>query len=431
MSVSVPAPVPIDRAPSEWRHGWTIVMTALAGMYVSCFYIYSFGVFIEPLQQEFGWSRQDISLGLTLCTFVAAGVMPFVGMAVDRFGPRRVVLPGLFLYASSLALLALAGPGIASWWLGWTYAGIAYATVNASVWIYSVARHFTVHRGMAFSITLIGTSACAGTLPIIAAAMIDALGWRGAYMALAGLALLIQVPLVLAFIPAAKPRGPVPADAVPAPVPVSVPDTPAVVHGGLSKAQILRTSRFWKLCIVSVLAVTGLVGLMVHFVPMLSDAGMDRGLAVKIAGAIGLSSLAGRLLGGYFLDRAPGTIIGGVIFSLPIIVCVLLFLDSGSPAVAIVAALLLGLSFGGESDVIAYLSTRYFGLRHYGFGYSIITACMVAGGGLGPWLAAVVFDRTGNYGDFILYLMASFAICAVLVATLGPYPDFDGEEEGA
>lgn len=403
---------------SEWRGGGTIVLTALAGMYVSCFYIYSFGMFIEPLEREYGWARQDISLGLTLCTLVAACAMPLVGMGVDRFGARPVVVLGLFCYAASLALLALTGAEVQHWWAGWIVVGVGYSMVNASVWIYSVARHFTVHRGMAFSITLIGTSGCAATLPIMAAAIIDAIGWRGTYVVLGVAALSIQLPLVVLFLPRLQ--------RIPSAATSAAPS--AHLHAGLSRRQILRASRFWKLSIISLLAVIGLVGLMVHFVPMLSDAGMDRHGAVRISGLIGLGSLFGRLLGGYLLDRIPGTIVGGVIFSLPILVCLLLISGAGTPATAIAAALLLGLSFGGESDVIAYLATRYLGLRHYGFGYSIITSCMVCGGGVGPWLAAVAFDRSGSYQPFALFLILSFAICALLVVTLGPYPQFAQEE---
>jgi MFS family permease len=111
--------------------------------------------------------------------------------------------------------------------------------------------------------------------------------------------------------------------------------------------------------------------------------------------------------------------------SLPVFTALLLLLFPGSIPVILVAIFLLGLSVGGEYDAIIYLSTRYFGMRNFGTLFGFVAAALLAGVGLGPLIASHLYDQTGSYQSFLLLAIPAGALCAVLIGTLGRYPDHE------
>ena len=92
---------------SEWHAGWKIVLTAALGMSLVTMYSNSAGVVMKPLQDAFGWSRTQVSFGLTVFAIVSLPLAPFAGMLVDRLGPRRIAIPGLLLSGACFAAFGL------------------------------------------------------------------------------------------------------------------------------------------------------------------------------------------------------------------------------------------------------------------------------------------------------------------------------------
>ena len=140
--------------------------------------------------------------------------------------------------------------------------------------------------------------------------------------------------------------------------------------------------------------------------------------AAMVAGVIGISTMAGRLVGGWLLDRFSARLIGFASCALSALACPILMFDH-SLAGAIAAAALIGGSGGSEIGVIAYLVPRHFGLRHFGTLFSIMSALLTVGAGVGPWLTGYSFDRFGTYHQALLVAGPLFVICAILFATLG------------
>jgi len=190
---------------------------------------------------------------------------------------------------------------------------------------------------------------------------------------------------------------------------------------GLSLGQALRSRRFLQLALVCLLSATCSIGLIVHFVPILKDGGMTPRAAAVVAGVIGISTMAGRLVGGLLLDRFSARLIGFASCALSALACPVLMVDH-SLAGAIVAAALIGGSGGSEIGVIAYLVPRHFGLRHFGTLFSVMSALLTVGAGVGPWLAGYSFDRFGTYHQALFVAGPVFAVCAILFATLGAAP---------
>lgn len=409
---------------AEWRAGWPLPAVSAIGYAAGITYLYSLGVFIDPLEREFGWSRVQVTSGLTIVSGLFVLLAPFMGMFIDRWGARRVALPGMLFYCAALAGLSLAGSSLWSWWLLWVFVGLGALCVQAAVWTAAVASRFDHSRGLAMAITLCGAGIGSAISPILGQYYIAELGWRGAYLALAGTFAALSLPLLFMFFYDASDKAAA-SGAARSRDRSNIP--------GLGMREALLSSRFIRIAFVSLVVVTAMTSLLVHAVPMLVAGGLDRTTAAAAAGFIGIGSIAGRLAGGVLLDRISGALVGAVAFSLPIVVCVLLLRFDGSASGAFVIAFLLGLSLGGEVDVLAYLTTRYFGLRNFGTLFAIIVALQTLALGIGPLIAGHIFDQYGSYEPLLFGLTPVFAIAALMVVTLGPYPSPEafGSDPGA
>lgn len=404
------------RERGEWAAGWRTVVCAALGVYTANVVIYSVGAVMVPLQRQFGWGRQDISFGLLIVSLMAIFLSPLVGLAVDRFGARKVVIPGIVVLCSALGLLSTAGPTIQGWWALWIIVGVGFNMMTSGVWVPGVVSHFTKRRGLAISLCIAGAGLSAITTPYIMTVLTEAYGWKFAYQALAALCFVVVFPMTLFWFTDAR---------------VQVNDrvqTSARASSGLDIGQVIRLRQYWQLSLASALTTFGLIGLIVHFVPILTDAGIGARDAAETAGLAGIGSIVGRLATGYCLDRVHGSIVGSIALALPIGVCILLLgagqFDVGNSRILLsVSAFVLGLGLGSENDVLAYLTSRYVGLRNYGFAYGSLTGFMSVGAGVGPWLGGAIFDRQHSYESFEILLCGTFSLAILMVSTLGRYPD--------
>jgi predicted MFS family arabinose efflux permease len=187
-------------------------------------------------------------------------------------------------------------------------------------------------------------------------------------------------------------------------------------------AEAFRSSRYWRIAASAFLAAVATIGITVHFVPMLTAFSISRSEAATIAGAIGIASIAGRIVTGYLLDRFPGNLIGAIAFGLPILACVGLLNFTGSQFSAFAIAAIIGFALGAETDIIGYVSSRYFGLRNYGVLFGTIVGLLTLAAGVGPAIGGVVYDIYGTYEPMIWALIPTFLVCSALMASLGSYP---------
>lgn len=378
-------------AVNEWRNFWFVPITAALGYATSVMYVYSFGPFIEPIQSEFGWSRAQISFGITIAAFLSAIFCIPMGMLVDRVGPRRVGLLGVVLMCSAVALLSTATGSDANWVLLWCLLAFATLWVQATVWTSAVTSRFAYSRGLALAITLSGASVAATIFPIIATWLIELYGWRGAYIGMSGIWAALALPsLFFGF------RGAQDQRKVSGQVKKATADLP-----GLTIAEGLRTPALYKLVMAGGFFAFTAIGIVVHFVPILTDSGASPLQAAGVASLIGIFSIIGRLGTGFLLDRFSAHIVGAVAFIIPIFACGLLLYDGSQPAFQMLAAAIFGLTLGSEVDVIAYLAAKYFGLKNFGALYGAAVMALSMGTAFGPLGAGAVFDHYGSYAPFL------------------------------
>lgn len=398
-------------AAAEWRSFWPLPIAAALGYSTSVLHVYSIGAYIGSLQQEFGWSRAQISAGITIASFGSGIFCVPIGMLVDRLGPRRIGLVGVLLMCSAYALLSTASGTAANWLVLWGVLAVGSVCVQTTVWTSAVASRFTASRGLAFAITLSGASLAATLFPILATWLIGSHGWRTAFAAMGGIWAALVLPILFLFFRGAQDLGTGQRAAL-----------PAAALAGMSRAEGLRSPVLYKLLMAGGLFSFTLIGILVHFVPILKDSGAAPLAAAGIASLIGIFSIFGRLGTGLLLDRFPGHLVGAVAFLLPIIACVLLFLDGARPFAQATAAAFVGLTVGSEVDVIAYLAAKHFGLKNFGTLYGALVMALTLGTAFGPLAAGAVFDRYHSYVPFLMLTVVLMAVSAIALASLGPPP---------
>jgi len=405
-----------QRTSGEWTKSWPVVFTSTIGLAVSTIHIYSLGLFIEPLEREFGWGRTEITAGLMIVSIVSVVLAPIIGILIDKFGARRIGLPGVVFYCIAIALLATIGPFVWMWLLCWGLVALGSVCIKSTVWTAAVASHFTSGRGLALALALCGTGVGQALLPFITNQLLAQYGWRGAYLTLAGLGAVISLPLMIFFFfdaheESRRKRGALARDA-------------RRQVGGVTVKEGLTSSGFFRLAAAALFASAAIVAMVVHFVPMLTTAGLSRASAAAIAGVVGIASITGRISCGYMLDRFNGRIVGAVSFVLPSLACLFFLNFDGSSGQALAIAVVVGLSLGAEIDVVAYLATRYFGMQNFATLFGTIAGLLSLGAGLGPLLVGMMFDRYGNYTMSYVLFIPLFLTTAALIASLGPYPTF-------
>ncbi|MDB5598375.1 MAG: hypothetical protein JWN71_419 [Xanthobacteraceae bacterium] len=406
--------------------GWWVVLSGLIGLTLgaSTVTLFTFGVFITPLEQEFGWSRAQIALGATIISYMAMFIAPLQGVLIDRYGPRRIVLLSIPVFCAAFASMYFLPPNIYVFYAAW----IVIPLCGVGIWpaSYSKAASVWFNRrlGVAIGIMAAGVGVGAAIAPVLGQALIGAVGWRLAYPSIALLTLLITFPIALLLLydkPADKGLLP---DGVPTADPTVAAAVPVLF--GLTYAQAIRTRNFWLL--LAMFFMLGIVstGIIAHHIPMLIDSGLPPQRAAGIVSVFGIAMIAGRLGTGFLLDRffAPHVT---MVYLLGGIAAFALYANGASGLLVPVCAALLGLVVGAEFDFLGYIIKRYFGTRAYGKIYGSLFALFQFGGGLGAISLGVIKTKLGAYAPGLWVFAGLCLLAAIICSQLGRYPAPDTE----
>ncbi|WP_340589019.1 MFS transporter [Erythrobacter alti] len=408
-------------AGTEWRKFWTLPIAAALGYATSVIHIYGLSPYVVPVSEGFGWQRSTVTFGITIATLISGLFAVPIGMLVDRVGPRPIGIAGVALLCAAFALIGFASTADEwRWYLLWTVLAFATLPVQATIWTAAVATRFEASRGLAFAITLCGASVAQALFPWLGTELIAAHGWQTAMMLQAAIWAAIALPVIMLFF-----RG---ARDVKAHVHEGEEVAAAAAPGyaeGLGFVEGLKSSIYVRLLIASVLFTFVALALVVNFIAIQTDSGMEATQAGALAFWIGIFAIFGRLGTGFLLDRLPANYVGAAIFCLPIMAC-FSFLYLGTDA-AFLSAALIGLTVGAEVDVIVYLATRHFGLKAFGALYGGLLVALSIGTATGPLFAANTFDRTGNYDQFFWISIGCMAVSVLCLGSL-PRPAFGNEK---
>ena len=394
----------------EWRSYGANLPPAVLGMTLVAVHPYALGVMMAPLEQEFGWSRAEISAGPLVTSIVAMLLAVFGGKAVGHFGPRKVALIGVPFFAAALALISTAGPNIISWLALYALLAVALICIYPSVWTAAIAQRFEKNRGLALAVVLSGTGIASATVPYLGANLIENFGWRGAYLGLGALSFVIVFPLV--FLLFAKDTPPErPAD-----------QKLAKVRPEGTLAELL-SPKFIRLAIAGVIYSLGATGLGINAVPILMDEGFSLIAAAEVAGLIGIGTIAGRIIGGFLLDRIDGRYVAMGCAVGALSAAIIFLATDQSTLAAAIACLMLGLTAGAEYDACAYLTTRHFAPRNFAPLFGLLGGLFGFTSGIAPFIANTFYGIFGNYDAVLWGIIPLFLIASLLFLSLGRYPD--------
>jgi len=393
-----------------FKNPWWVVVGAVTGLFVcnGPVLAYTFGVFLKPIMADMGWQRGTASFALSFGEFLAAFTVPLLGLMMDRWSIRKVALPGIVAFAACLCLMGLTPASLTVFTIFFALTSIAGAIQTPLGYTKAISAWFDRRRGLALGIALAGVGFGAMIVPQLANFFIGRFGWRGAFVILGMMVLAIAFPAVALWVREPQPgEGEHPDAPRPDPVP------------GLTAREAAVTAPFWILAPTFFFVAMALLGFSGHVVPLLTDRGLSPAVATATFGLFGLATLSGRLLSGYLIDRIFASRVATVFWLAPI--GGLMLLSSGTGVLPAVGVVLLGLGLGTEVDLIAFMISRYLGLRAFGTLYGLFFMMFGLGGAVGRFLGGYLFDRFGSYNPAMLGAAGALVIAVILVNRLGAY----------
>src|SRR5882672_5981181 len=365
--------------------------------------VFAFGVFIGPLESEFGWSRASLGVALALCALSSAITLPFIGLLMDKYGVRRPMAIAICLFALNVA--AISQSSALPMFIALTaLAGATGAAQSPIGYVKSVASYFDRRRGLAIGVAMSGIGIGAALIPLYAHWLIAEFGWRVGYLGLGIAIVAVALPSVLFLL--RDPAG----------------DRTSEGSGGKSApgmnlSEAIRFRAFWSIALAVLVVSIVVNGTVVHVVPLLVERGWSAGSASKVLVAAGIAGLVGRILAGYLMDRVFAPYVATGFFALAIAGIYLVAATAGE----VVGMVAIGLALGAEVDMIGFFASRYFGLKRFGQLYGVLFAIFTIGAGLGPLLLGTLYTHLHGYGAGFLTCGIGLAAAIVCVLTLGRY----------
>lgn len=358
-------------------------------------------MFLAALLEEFHWSRASLAGVFSIYAFMYPMVGSLAGQLTDRVGPRVVIAVGGSLLGGAMIGMAFVTELWQPYLLYGLVAGVGmsacYVPCNATV-----VRWFVARRGLAVGMAMCGASAGTFVVPLVAQGLVGAVGWRTAYVTFG-----IAVALTLLLVSPLMRRDPESVDLAPDGRPQSVRAVTRDV-GAWTLGRAVRNRVFWILAATFSLTWIPVFIPLVHLVPFARDLGHSPMTAAWVVSVLGVGAIAGRLMMGALSDRRGRVASLRVALVVQAVACLAFLAAHGLPSL-LIASVLYGFGYAAVSTLFPPLVTDFFGRAHAGSIVGALFAIAGSLGGLGPWLAGVLYDATGGY-------TSTWALCATLNA---------------
>lgn len=393
---------------------WRIVVMAFISNFIGIgIGFYAFGVFFKPLAEHFNWSRALVAWGPGVGLLISAIYAPRVGNAADKYGMRPLLIGGSITVAISLVMLGF----MRNFWQFILFWGVVFSIANIHlgdiVTGSAVARAYPEKRGAAIGLAAVGVSFGGVAMPPFAQWVIDNWGWRVGFGAMGMTALaLVCLPAVFFM------RG--------------VKETPAQIEDcadesdiecavgpekSWTRAEALRSSRFWKMIAVFGLGYLPLGTMLVQQVPFLTDMGIPATRAAWVLSFTAAMGMVGKVFWGSLFDRFEGRWTIACSFAMQAF-SIWWLLRAETLLDTIIFGLFFGLGMGGTVPMHTAMRVRQFGPRYLGAIMGVSSpAIMLAQAGGGP-LAGWIFDTTGTYRAAFYFFIVCYLLGILVILTL-------------
>jgi len=423
----------------EWAKNWPIVLASFIGIGLCLSPLpYYAAITIGPeFGKAFGWDRVTIQTGFV---FMTAGVLigaPIAGSLTDRFGARQVLLPAIIALGILTASFGLMNNKTI------VYYGIFYLTAVLGAgtlpltWSKAIVNNFDKTRGLALGIALTGTGVYGFVAPPLIRAIIDSADWRVAYFCVGALPLLLSFPFAFfifkdkreaAALTQTKQREPINLKSLLIPLGFIV-GIFVVIVSLLNAFGVISTAIFMLLVLFMLIfyEMKKEKGIIANLIFILLDKGYTPQLAssrMAGLGLIGLSVVFGRLIGGFVVDYVWAPLVAFLFMGIPALGCYFLMQDLPQ-AYNSAAIILVGVAAGVEFDLMAFLVSRYLGMKAYGRIYSFVYAAFGLGSGTAPAIFNAIKGDAENYNSVLIYALYGCLLGAVMLLSLGKYRNFE------
>jgi len=410
-------------------YGWWIVLAAFLNLFFSVGILYyGFPVFYPSLVDSLGFTRSELTQGFLIGFVVAALLFGILaGVLIDHWGARRVIRIGIWFVGLSLILMG-------SMTRLWQYYALCITEVVGYVLTgpipnqVLISNWFQVRRGRAMGYAYLGLGLGGAISPLLINALIQSFGWRHAFQIIGILILIVLFP-VAQWVTRSNPRdlNLIPDGLLGTPVSSHMNQTDVTSGSEPVPAQrvelsrAVRTRNFWLILTACTLTIGAIGAVTQHLILFLKDHGYSQSAASRVSSALLVSSLAGRVIVGYFADRYRAKNVMAL-FYLALALSIPLLLLADRPAAVWGFALVFGFAMGADYMLIPLVTAECFGLATLGKLLSLIIMGYSLGQWFAPWLTGRIFDAYHSY-DFAWGIMAIAAtIGAGLIYAVAPDP---------
>lgn len=371
---------------NEFRHGWTALLAATAGMSAGLgLNAYVNNIFGPYLLAEFGWSKAQFALNGAISIITVLWI-PLVGRLADTFGVRKVALWGIIAYPLSFVLMSLMQGDVRVLYAIHFMQVIFCASTTATVYCRVVAERFSERRGLALAICAAGPAVAGAVASPSLTGYIDSHGWRAGFLAMATFSAVFGAMTLLLL--------------------------PRSLHIRRSDSR-LRTARKDYAAIFAspafrIIAASAFLCSVTHALAtsqvkiVLGEHGVTDLEAGYMVSIFATGVIVGRLIAGVALDRWPTHIVAAIGMGLPAIGSYILATDVTNLIILALAITLIGLSFGAEADILAYVTARYFPMQIYSTVMGLLTTAVGLAIGLGSGLLSFMLSLTDTFTTFLL-----------------------------
>lgn len=378
---------------------------------------YTFGLFVKPLEAEFGWSRAQI-MAAVACFSLTQGVSSvFVGRLIDKHDSKRIVIAGSIIVGVCFALLSTIN-GLWQLYLIYGISAIGFSAIGFVPATSMVFNWFEHNRGRVIGFVTIGIGVGGLIMPqIVGNGLIPSLGWRSAFLIIGLLPPVILIPLFLMVVRRRPERLETLSNSASKKSEEDIVNTQKeTATGGLTLKQALKTSTFWLIASSGLLVGFSTMAVTQNQVAHITDVGFSVAVAASAVSIVGAFSGGGKFIFGFicdFLNPKYARVIG-LALQLGSVIILVNINSTSSVALVWLYAVLLGLSFGSWVPAMSMLTSTNFGMVAYGSILGMMTFFDMGGGATGPLFAGYIYDIKQSYemafNTFIVLILVAIII---------------------
>lgn len=414
-----------DLEKRPFYYGWIIVVLGFLSLGFWLGIISSFSVFYATLLEEFDWLRAESAGVISTSQIAYTLTAPFVGALIHRFGPRKVVVPGILMLAGGLALCAtVTALGQLYVYYG-LFVGFGASCISMAAFGVIISRWFDVNRGLANGIASSGMGVGMFILVPLSQKLISTIGWQEAYLVLALLAFIILFPANLLFLKhrpqdmGLLPDGKKinnPADSSHT---ATAPEPPAVRW---TWPLLVRTPRFYAMMIFPSLSIFSVMLIIVHNMRFFLDQGIDEMTGAYAFAIAGVATMVFRIVWGWLSDHIGRELAytAGMVSLCMGIGCLLLLESTGQPLFLYMFAVLFGMGWGANAPLFVATAADLFKGPSFGLLYGLVESLIGLTGAFSAWTGGYIYDTTHSYRPAFILTMISALLSAVFIWLAAP-----------